>query len=244
MRKTTLGLVLVALLVSLLAVSGCTGTKEEKAAKTTNAAPAEEQVYSRPDAVSSADVAKQLLVDGNKRFVSGNVLKKDLSNTRRENLFTNGQKPFAVIVSCSDSRVPPEILFDQALGDLFIVRTAGNVLDPVGMGSVEYGVEHLKAPLLVVMGHEACGAVKATVEGGTAPGSIGAIVKKIRPSVDKAKAAGATEKDIYEKTTDENIKATIADLEKSPVVKELVEAGHLKIVGAKYHLQTGEVTFE
>jgi carbonic anhydrase len=132
-------------------------------------------------------------MEGNQRFVSGKITIKDIGPAKREDLAVNGQKPFAVIVSCSDSRVPPEILFDQALGDIFVVRVAGNVLDPVAMGSVEYGAEHLGCPLLVVMGHENCGAVKATVDGGEAPGSISAIVDKIKPSVEKANRRGQAE---------------------------------------------------
>ncbi len=202
-----------------------------------------EKIYQRAEVVSTAADAQKLLEEGNQRYVSDQVLNQDLSKAKLENLATKGQKPFAVVVTCSDSRVPPELIFDQGLGDIFVVRVAGNVLDPVGMGSVEYGVEHLKTPLLVIMGHEKCGAVKATVDGGEAPGSIGAIVEKIKPLVDKAKAAGATGDALYEKVTDENIQAVIAAVEKSPVVEELVKEGHLKIVGAKYHLATGEVTF-
>ncbi|MCL6560150.1 MAG: carbonic anhydrase, partial [Firmicutes bacterium] len=146
-----------------------------------------------------------------------------------------------VVLACSDSRVPPELLFDQGLGDLFVIRVAGNIVDPDVTGSVEYAVEHLHTPLVVVMGHEKCGAVAATVAGGEAPGSIGALVAKIKPSVEKAKAAGASGADLAEKATDENIKAMITELEKSHVIKELADHGKVKVLGAKYYLGSGEV---
>lgn len=191
----------------------------------------------------SGNEALQLLVEGNKRFTQGNLAVKDMGAARREDLSTKGQRPFAVVVACSDSRVPPELLFDQALGDIFVVRTAGNVVDAIAVGSVEYAVEHLETPLLVVLGHEKCGAVKATVDGGEAPGSIAAIVSKIVPSVQKAQAAGTKGSDLYEAACRENIASTMADLEKSPIVEHFKKDGMLKIVGAKYHLASGEVKF-
>lgn len=154
-----------------------------------------------------------------------------------------GQKPFAVIVSCSDSRLPPELIFDQGLGDLFVVRVAGNVLGPVAMGSVEYGVEHLHAPLLVILGHNHCGAVKASVDGGEIPGSIGAIVAKIKPSVDLVRSSGITGDSIYEHVEDMNVKAMVNEVQSSPIVKELLHEGKLRIIGAKYCQETGKVTF-
>ncbi len=233
------------LIAALAMLPGCGG--QQKAAEPPAPKAADNvagDVYKRPDTVATAQEAKQLLVDGNKRFTSGKPALKDIGSARRENLLAKGQKPFATIVSCSDSRVPPELIFDQALGDLFIIRVAGNVVDPVAMGSIEYGVEHLHTPLLVIMGHENCGAVKATVDGGEAPGSIGSIVEKIKPSVEKAKASGATGNDLYEKSTDENIKAVIADVQKSSIVKHLEESGKLTVTGAKYHVGSGEVVFE
>lgn len=190
--------------------------------------------------VSPADSLK-LLEEGNARFVSGETTTKDISEAKREDLSVAGQFPFAVIVSCSDSRVPPMLIFDQGLGDLFEIRVAGNVVDPVSLGSVEYAAEHLGSQLVVVMGHEKCGAVKATLEGGEAPGSIGSIVERIKPAVEKVKASGVAEDQVYEKSIDENIKNTIAEIEKSPVIEELVASGKLKIVGAKYDLDTGKV---
>ncbi|MFX4261020.1 carbonic anhydrase [Pelotomaculum propionicicum] len=191
----------------------------------------------------SGNEALQLLKDGNKRFTTGNPAVKDTGKARRDELVSKGQKPFAIIVTCSDSRVPPELIFDQALGDLFVIRTAGNVVDPIAVGSIEYGVEHLGSPLLVVMGHEKCGAVQATVDGGEAPGSIAAIVSKIAPSAEKARAAGASGSDLYEKCCLENIKATIDEIKESHIVKHFIKDGHLTVIGAKYHLGSGEVVF-
>lgn len=189
------------------------------------------------------EVALEKLVEGNKRYTGGKLAAKDLGAKRREELL-KGQNPFAAIVSCSDSRVPPELLFDQALGDIFVVRTAGNVVDAIATGSVEYAVEHLHTPLVVVMGHENCGAVKAAVDGGEAEGSIGAIIDKIGPSLARAKEAGATGAQLCEATADENIMSTIRDLQKSPVIQHFLASGHLALVGAKYHLGTGEVVFD
>ncbi|MEQ8155955.1 MAG: carbonic anhydrase [Clostridiaceae bacterium] len=237
MKKTKVKILGASLAVALFSVNmaGCTASKQASV-KTA-------ETYSRTEIITSAKDAKQLLEDGNKRFVSGNVLNKNISDTRRKDLSANGQHPFAVVVGCSDSRVAAEEIFDQGLGDIFVVRDAGNVIDPIVLGSIEYGAEHLGSPLIVVLGHEKCGAVKATVDGGEAAGSIDSIVEKIKPSLEKVKAAGTASADLAEKTTDENIKNSIVDIEKSPVIKHLVESGKVTVVGAKYHIETGEVTF-
>jgi len=199
--------------------------------------------YKRPEIVQSPEEALTLLKEGNQRFVAGQTLPQDVSEEKRNSLVAKGQKPFAVIVSCSDSRLPPELIFDQGLGDLFVVRVAGNVLGPVAMGSVEYGVEHLHAPLLVILGHNHCGAVKASVDGGEIPGSIGAIVAKIKPSVDLVRSSGITGDSIYEHVEDMNVKAMVNEVQSSPIVKELLHEGKLRIIGAKYCQETGKVTF-
>jgi len=199
--------------------------------------------YKRPEIVQSPEEALTLLKEGNQRFVAGQTLPQEVSEEKRNSLVAKGQKPFAVIVSCSDSRLPPELIFDQGLGDLFVVRVAGNVLGPVAMGSVEYGVEHLHAPLLVILGHNHCGAVKASVDGGEIPGSIGAIVAKIKPSVDLVRSSGITGDSIYEHVEDMNVKAMVNEVQSSPIVKELLHEGKLRIIGAKYCQETGKVTF-
>lgn len=242
-RLSNVALLLVLLLAVTFTFFGCSTNSSSQSSSQTSTEistqKTEETVYTRPEVTSSLE-AKKLLEDGNQRFMQGNLLKKDIGSTKREEL-SKGQKPFAIVVSCSDSRVPPELLFDQALGDLFVIRVAGNVVDPVAMGSIEYAVEHLKAPYLIVMGHEKCGAVKATVEGGEAPGSIGSIVAKIKPSVDKAKVTGVTGEELVEKSVDENVRAVITTIEKSHIIKEALESGKLAIDGTKYHLDSGKV---
>ena len=246
-RIITLRYILVALLAITLAVMAGCATKQKTTDTTANnaASTSAPETYTRGE-VKTADEAKQLLIDGNKRYTSDQVLADDVSKAKIEEL-AKGQYPFATILTCSDSRVSPEILFDQGLGDIFIVRTAGNVVDSIATGSVEYGAEHLKTPLLVVLGHSKCGAVKATVEavekGQTVEGNIGAIVSKIKPSVEKAKTEGAKDAELFTKSEDDNVEAVIADLEKSPVLKEMVEKGELKIVGAKYQVESGQVDF-
>jgi carbonic anhydrase len=191
---------------------------------------------------STGDEALQKLMDGNKRYVSGQLIKKDLGDTKRKELL-KGQKPFATVITCSDSRVPPELLFDQGLGDIFIIRVAGNVVDPIELGSIEYGVEHLHTPLLFLLGHEKCGAVTATVDAkGEPEGNIGAILKKIMPAAEKAKKKGGTKEEIVETAIKENVKDVYNDImEKSTIVKHLVQEGKLKIVGGEYMLSTGKV---
>ena len=126
--------------------------------------------------------ALMLLKEGNARFVSGRLAPKDHYTEDRLRL-SKGQHPFAVVLCCSDSRVAPEILFDQQLGDLFVIRNAGNVVDEDVLGSVEYAVEHLGSPLVVVLGHSSCGAVTAACQGGELPGHIVDIAKRIKPSI-------------------------------------------------------------
>ena len=191
----------------------------------------------------AADDSMTKLNAGNKRFISGKLVKKDISDKRRKEL-SKGQKPFAVVVTCSDSRVAPELLYDQGLGDIFVIRVAGNVVDPISLGSIEYAVEHLHSPLVVVLGHSSCGAVKAAYEAkGEPEGNIGEIVKKIMPAVEKAKAAGKKdEAETLDLAVQENVKNVYAEiLAKSPVIKEMVESGKVKMAMGEYHLDTGKV---
>ena len=142
------------------------------------------------------DEALKKLMGGNARFMKDDKEYISWGDVRRKEL-TKGQNPFAVILSCSDSRVPPEHVFDQELGDIFVVRVAGNVADPIELGSVEYAAEHLNVPLVMVLGHKKCGAVTAAVNsGGKAEGNIGAIVKKIAPAVETAKKSGKEKDDL------------------------------------------------
>jgi carbonic anhydrase len=188
------------------------------------------------------DAALTKIMEGNKCFVSGHLAEKNLGEARRKEL-TAGQHPYAIVVTCSDSRVAPETIFDQGLGDIFVVRVAGNVLDPVVLGSIEYAAEHLHTPLLILMGHEKCGAVTAAVEAkGEPEGNIGAIVKKIIPAVKKARKQGGTKDEIVANAIKQNVFQSYEDMMKSsPVLKHMIMKGELKVVEAMYHLDSGEV---
>jgi carbonic anhydrase len=182
----------------------------------------------------------QRLMEGNMRFVQGLFQGRNLLDLRRT--LAQGQQPEAAVLCCSDSRVPAEIIFDQSLGDLFVVRTAGLVLDPTSIGSLEYAVAHLHVPLLVIKGHESCGAVTAAVEHPDADeGQIGTIVAQISPAVAQARQAGNRGKDLIEATTDLHLKALEETLLESPVIREAVDAGRLELVVAKYFLHAGQV---
>ncbi|MFH0884121.1 MAG: carbonic anhydrase [Candidatus Micrarchaeota archaeon] len=172
------------------------------------------------------------LIEGNKRFVSGGVEQKDFAPRREE--LKSSQHPFATVVCCSDSRVVPEYIFDVGLGDVFTVISAGTVVDKIGIGSVEYAVGHLHTPLLVVMGHEKCGAVKAAYHNHD-ESNITAIVKKIAPAIKRAKKGGAEDEEL-EKAAVFNVKGVMRKLKKSPIVKKALDEGKLKIIGMKYHL--------
>lgn len=182
------------------------------------------------------------LIEGNKRFLTGNVLQKDISDAKRKEL-SKGQNPFAIVLTCSDSRVAPEIIFDQGLGELFVVRTAGNVVDPIALGSIEYAAEHLNVPLLVILGHTQCGAVKASLDAkGKPEGNIGSIIKKILPAVKKAKLKSISKEDILSNAIKENVLLVEKDIVKnSRVIKHLIEKNELKVIKAIYDLSSGKV---
>lgn len=180
----------------------------------------------------------QRLVDGNQRFVSGRVLHPNQSMARLD-ATAGGQKPFAIVVACSDSRVPPEILFDQGIGDLFVIRTAGEVVTEVELGSIEYAVEHLGASFIVVLGHERCGAVDATLKGGDLPRNIEAIAAQIRPAVE---AARFLKGDVLDNAVRENAKVVLAKIKGDPIIAEAFHAGELNLKAAYYDLDTGKVT--
>lgn len=190
-----------------------------------------------------ADEALSKLMDGNKRFVSGKLAKKDLGDARRKEL-SKGQHPYAIVLTCADSRVSPELLFDAGLGEVFVIRVAGNVVDEIALGSIEYAAEHLHTPLLIVLGHSNCGAVGAAMEAeGEPEGNIGEIVKKILPAVEKAKGSGLKDKaEILDMAIQENVRNVQAEIiGRSHVLKHLSEAGELKIKGGEYYLDSGLV---
>lgn len=210
---------------------------------------------SAPAPTVTPDEALQKLLDGNKRYVSGQMTLTQRATAESRTALAKSQKPYAVILTCSDSRVPPELLFDQGLGEIFIIRVAGNIPDPVVLGSIEYAAEHLGSPLIMVLGHERCGAVKATVDSkGKAHGNIGAIVKTIAPALKAAakdcaacktdKKCADTKKDEFvECVIDTNVKLVVANLtKKSRVLKHLADQKKIKIVSAKYDLDDGLVS--
>ena len=168
------------------------------------------------------------LKEGNARFVSGALTQKDDYAALREQL-SAGQHPFAVVLCCSDSRVAPEIIFDQKLGDLFVIRNAGNIVDEEVLGSIEYAVEHLETPLVVVMGHAACGAVTATCQGGDLPGHILDLAKRIKPSINTNCCI------------DDNAKQHAKRMAQLIEEDEIVHHVGAKVVAAFYNLESGKV---
>ena len=180
------------------------------------------------------------LAEGNKRFMAGTPKERTLVPLRQE--LAKGQKPRVMVLTCSDSRVVPTLAFDQTLGDLFVIRTAGNVADPVALGSLEYAAEHLGSIVLVVMGHEKCGAVAAALTG-EKPHSpnLRAIVKRIAPAVKTARAKVQGDA-LAAAAIEENVRQSAADvLKRSAVLRQMVEAKKLTVMLAVYKLESGEV---
>jgi carbonic anhydrase len=182
---------------------------------------------------------------GNARFVKDPASALPIDEARRQAQL-KGQSPFAIVLSCADSRVPPEVIFNVGLGDLFIVRTAGEVTDKAVLASVEYGAEHLKAPLLVVMGHEMCGAVKAAIE--TKPGAasmgpnLDALIGAIKPSFERMTATA--DMDHLRDAILANVEQVVNEiLTKSAIVRHMVSEGAVQVVGAYYEFSTGRVRF-
>ncbi len=193
----------------------------------------------------NADEALQALMEGNKRFV--NCTNKGPGRcAERRKYVAAGQNPFVAILACADSRVAPELIFDQGIGDLFVVRVAGNIVNPTNygiQGSLEFGVIALGAPLIVVLGHSECGAVAGSIEalqkGTQFPGSINNIVQTIEPAVEIAKKEKG---DLLHNSIVSNVELGVNKLNNSdPVISDLVKKGKVKVVGANYDLKSGEV---
>ena len=189
------------------------------------------------------------LKSGNEDFLAGKPSSLATRDKARRLEIARGQAPFAVLVGCSDSRVGPEVLFNAGLGELFIVRNAGNTVDTTALGSIQYGVQVLGAPLVIVLGHERCGAVEAALavveKNATFPGSIGAMVEPIIPAVLKARSSGTAKgDDLLDASVRENVRRTVERLRNSePALIEPVRAGKLMVVGARYSLDDGRVDF-
>ena len=196
----------------------------------------------------SAREALQRLRDGNRRFVEDRRDDRDGMETRRREL-ASGQEPFAILLGCSDSRAPAEIVFDQGLGDLFVIRVAGNIVEPSQIGSVEYAATTFGTRLVVVLGHTGCGAVAATIEhlqspGGASSENLQSIVEFIRPSVESLIDKGRKPDSLLDEAVRANICASAERLRHaSPIIEDLESNEGLAIVGAEYSLETGVVDF-
>jgi len=190
--------------------------------------------------VRSAQAIWAALMEGNKRFVAGKPAVRDLVGLRRS--LANSQHPNVVVLTCSDSRVVPEVLFDQSLGDLFVVRLAGNIEDAIGVGSIEYAVEHLGSSVLVILGHTKCGAVTAACSKEKMPTpNLQAIVDRIGPAVSRA-GESAKGDALIEAAIQENVHQSDKDvLANSELLRRLVEQGKLTVFEAEYQLDTGKV---
>ncbi len=218
-----------------------------------------EDPHHAPPSGPTPDAALALLVEGNRRFAEGTPQRPHQDATTRAAL-ARSQKPIAVLVSCSDSRVPPAVVFDQGLGDLFEIRSAGHMVDTAGLGSIEYAVAHLGTPLVVVMGHERCGAVTAALHHEAHEGHLGALVRAIRPSVEailhnttrpgaRWRSDRPTHLDLTREPGNflvraivENVERTVDSLAtRSEPIREAMANGKVKVVGAYYDLDTGLV---
>ena len=187
--------------------------------------------------MSTADQVLARLQEGNARFVADKLDGK-LQDSRRRNSLTGGQAPEAIILSCADSRVVPELAFDTGLGEIFVVRVAGNVANSSSIASIEYAVAHLKTSLIVVLGHESCGAVTAAIEGGDNGYNLNHLLAHIAPA--KAQCQGLHVNDVVKKNAQLNANALV---ERSAIIREAKTEARVKIIPAYYALGSGEVSF-
>lgn len=185
----------------------------------------------------TAEQALRRLQEGNARFSDNTTTKHDLGRDRRQEL-AGGQKPFAVVLTCADSRLAPEFIFDQGLGDIFVVRVAGNIADPYALGSVEYAVEHLHVPLVVLLGHEKCGAVEAALAKTRPPGNLGKVIAEVHAGSDLSDTASKALAAAVENNA--RYQAHLLT-ERSPVLRTHLEKKEVRIVSGVYHLASGKV---
>ncbi|OHW62579.1 carbonic anhydrase [Andreesenia angusta] len=247
--KKVLSIVSVAL-ISATMFAGCSQEEKKSEEPTeTQISTETKDIHSNPE-VKTPDEALQLLKDGNARFVNGELANYDLGDEKLAEL-EKGQKPAAVVITCSDSRTAPEHFLDQGLGDIFVVRVAGNVLDHNEIASVEYAVDHLGTPLVVVLGHDSCGAVNAAVgvhenpEEAHSTEHLDYLISKITPAVEEAKASGAEGDELAEKAIDLNVDNGVKQLqEQSEVIKGKVSSGALKVVGGSYNFSDGSIAWK
>ena len=192
----------------------------------------------------SPDEALRVLKEGNARYVDGKLQHLHQGPERRALTSGQGQHPLAAVLSCSDSRVPPEIIFDQGLGDIFVIRVAGNVAATDEIGSIEYAVDHLAVPLVVVLGHSQCGAVTAVVDDTKLPPNIAHLLEPIKPAVNKAREANPeAAKDVLLKAAiTGNVWQAVEDmLRLSPIIRDKVRDGQAQVMGALYDIDSGQV---
>lgn len=192
----------------------------------------------------NGDAALTALRDGNARYVAGHPQAWHADAAKRAAL-AEGQHPYACIVTCSDSRVPPEILFDQTLGEIFVIRLAGNVMTPEAVGSVEYAVAHLNVPVVLVLGHSSCGAVKAAIADPNFPGPIQSLVSRIAPAVNAAQRKGGNHAAICAAAINENARMGVyALVQESHAIETALNQGRVSLLSAVYDLQSGEVHWQ
>lgn len=183
-----------------------------------------------------------LLQEGNERFVCGTLKHPNTDPSHRALAALEGQEPFATVLSCSDSRVPVELIFDRGVGEIFTVRVAGNVADTDEIATIEYGVGHLHTPVVIVMGHSRCGAVTAVVKDVELEGLLPQLVDNIKPAAELAKHEGGEESVIIANAIKANVWQSISDLlRRSAIVRKEIEAGGVSVIGAVYNLETGTV---
>ncbi len=234
-RRTMLGLTALTAGAAIVATTGTAIAAADEAKPTAKAALTPNQALAK-------------LIEGNRRFVSDQRPVADISTKRRLEI-AKSQSPFAVLVGCADSRVGPEHLFGGGLGELFIVRTAGNYVDDAGYGSIAYAVAALGTPLIVVLGHERCGAVdaatKLVTDNSQLPPSLTRMVKPILPAVIDARANLGTKTDLVDHAIHMNVRHVVRGLRETsdPILAEPLKAGKVKVVGAYYDLDTGAVDF-
>ncbi|MEO5362498.1 MAG: carbonic anhydrase [Magnetococcus sp. DMHC-8] len=192
--------------------------------------------------IMSSDQALQLLKEGHARFLAGKSERPNLTPQRIAETFAKGQHPFVTVISCSDSRVPVEHIFDRGIGDLFVIRVAGNVADTDEIGTAEYGAGHLTTPLVLVLGHTKCGAVTAVVKGDKVGGSIPKLVDNIIPAAQRAKDKGLAGDELILDAIRENVRQSMQDLTaKSEELAHLQHTGTIKLVGAVYRIEDGAI---
>lgn len=197
----------------------------------------------KPDNILLPDAAIQRLIDGNQRYVSGVTRRHDFTHERQA--LASGQNPYAAILGCADSRIVPEYAFDSARGDLFVARVAGNFVNDDMLGSLEYAVAELRTPVILVLGHDKCGAVSAAVKAvkdhAQFPGHIQSLVNALVPAVQQA---GQRQAGLLEAAIERNVRNSMADLAaKSSIIAQAQQAGKLRIAGGVYRLETGKVDF-